>query len=407
MEENLEEKKHSIRKTNPKIYSIHSQKGGVGKTSIAIAIAGFEAIFNHKKVLLIDADLTGTSIKDILRREKKKSEKNPLTYTFNNKLILAAPDTFEKNTPIFAPKKGADSSFGLSKFYNKSEIEPKIYFSPSSPLYEDILEIIPLISQEDYLHFFRHRFEDIIVAAMNEGFEIIIIDLPPGFYGLSKNICDMMFDQIINKIEKDDDRNPEPTRMDKLFNSVQSNSEKTIESHVIFVTTADRTDYNACIPLFCSYMQKGNRNEKFRYKKLKKNEKNDRFTYTKLNGSVDFIFNKMKPTRKGEIVDELFAMKRILDNLSKDLDKSNDDIKNLPDVIQLLEQRNRELGAVSCKNIDDFSMKEILSVIRKIYETRNNGINVYEDGIIGWCMSIARTLNITDLVVENGKYKFK
>jgi len=79
------------------------------------------------------------------------------------------------------------------------------------------------------------------------------------------------------------------------------------------------------------------------------------------------------------------------------LDNSSHDIKNLLDVIQLLTQRFQELGAESCENIDDFSMEEILSVIRKIYENINNGKKVYEDGIIGWCISIARTLNITDL----------
>lgn len=33
----------------PRLYTIHSQKGGVGKTSVAIAIAGCAAIFHKKK----------------------------------------------------------------------------------------------------------------------------------------------------------------------------------------------------------------------------------------------------------------------------------------------------------------------------------------------------------------------
>lgn len=52
-------------KTFPRLYTIHSQKGGVGKTSIAIAIAGFAAIIHQKKALIIDADMTGVSLFDM------------------------------------------------------------------------------------------------------------------------------------------------------------------------------------------------------------------------------------------------------------------------------------------------------------------------------------------------------
>jgi hypothetical protein len=44
------------------IYSIHSQKGGVGKTSVALALASIMAKGYNKKVLIVDADMTGTSI---------------------------------------------------------------------------------------------------------------------------------------------------------------------------------------------------------------------------------------------------------------------------------------------------------------------------------------------------------
>jgi hypothetical protein len=41
MEGELKKSTQAKEKTYPKIYSIHSQKGGVGKTSIALAIAGW------------------------------------------------------------------------------------------------------------------------------------------------------------------------------------------------------------------------------------------------------------------------------------------------------------------------------------------------------------------------------
>ena len=94
MEEELEKNNQKRENTYPKIYSIHSQKGGVGKTSIALAIAGFEAVFNGKKVLLIDADLTGTSIKEVIDRKGNSEGKGQHKYVYINGLLLAVPNEF-------------------------------------------------------------------------------------------------------------------------------------------------------------------------------------------------------------------------------------------------------------------------------------------------------------------------
>ena len=78
----------------PRIYTLHSQKGGVGKTSIAIAIAGLAAFHNDKMTLIIDADFTGTSfldIPDMIVDDKKE---------YFNDFILAKPSKFEEYTPI-------------------------------------------------------------------------------------------------------------------------------------------------------------------------------------------------------------------------------------------------------------------------------------------------------------------
>jgi cellulose biosynthesis protein BcsQ len=104
MESELKKNNQGKEKTYPKIYSIHSQKGGVGKTSIALAIAGWEAERNKKKVLLIDADLTGTSIKEVVKRKKNEGKTKPPEYVYINKLILASPGDFGKYTPIISKK---------------------------------------------------------------------------------------------------------------------------------------------------------------------------------------------------------------------------------------------------------------------------------------------------------------
>lgn len=355
----------------PKIYSMHSQKGGVGKTSIAIAIAGLEAIFNGKKVLLIDADLTGTSIKDILVR---KDERDP--YKYINNVILAAPDDFVDYTSIISKgtKKKSSNLSGLHDFYYESEIDPKIFFSPSSPDYNDVLEIIPLISQEDYLHFFRHRIEDIIVTAINDGFEVIILDLSPGIHGLSKNICDMMFEQIIKR----EGENTEDTRLKSLFNSSHLNHGKTIEPHVVFVTTSDKPDYRALIPLFCDYIQQTH-------------EKENSFKYDELQGFVDIIFNRIK-SKEVESIDPPIVMGKILDDLEGNFINESER-KNLKDVIKLLRERAKKLGAVSCNNIPAFEMEKILLTIKNLYtsELGDKGAEAK------WCINISKTLNITDL----------
>jgi hypothetical protein len=379
MEVTLKNINHVEGKKNPKIYSIHSQKGGVGKTSIAIAIAGLEAIFNGKKVLLIDADLTGTSIKDVLER---KDEKAP--YKYINNVILAAPDEFMNYTPLITKRtKRKSTSRGLAGFYFETEINPKIFFSPSSPDYNDVLEIIPLISQEDYLHFFRHRFEDIIVTAFNDGFEVIIIDLSSGFHGLSKNICDMMLEQIIQQINKKEGRTTEDTRLDILFNSSPSNYGLTIEPRVVFVTTSDKPDYRGLVPLYCSYVQQTL-------------QKNNNFSYEKFQGTVDIIFNKLK-SKGGEPIDPPIAMGEILDDLENNF-KDYGEQNIFKNVIETLRKRTGYFGAYSCENIPPFRMEDVLRTIKNLSTPGKDdiGTQIRED-ISGWCINISKALTITSL----------
>lgn len=395
----MNSKGQSKGKKYPKIYSIHSQKGGVGKTSIAIAIAGLESIFNKKKVLLIDADLTGTSIKDILVRKISKDEKSPLTYTYINELILATPNDFGEYTLNISKKtRGkSKSSSGLHDFYYKSEIDPNIFFSPSSPAYSDVLEIIPLISQEDYLHFFRHRFEDIIVTAINDDdFEVIILDLSPGFHGLSKNICDMMFEQIVNKIKVEEKKETETPRLESLLNYSQPKGEKALDSRVLFVTTSDKPDYGALIPLFSSYMLDEHQKKSFYYKNSQPHEKKEKISFENLLGAVDFVFNKVK-SAEGEVLDPAKVMRKIFDDLYE-ISRNGDKKNNLPDVIGLIEERVKKLEAVSCENIPSFEMGGILPTIKKLYSTQKEGKEMPAvDGMAGWCINISKTLDITEL----------
>lgn len=51
---------------NFKILSIHSHKGGVGKTSLVLATA-INLVFEYgKKVIILDADFSGSSFSEII-----------------------------------------------------------------------------------------------------------------------------------------------------------------------------------------------------------------------------------------------------------------------------------------------------------------------------------------------------
>ncbi|GAH39136.1 unnamed protein product [marine sediment metagenome] len=77
------------------IYTIHSQKGGAGKTSIAIAIAGLSRIFHKRKTLIIDCDLTGTSIIDLFWGVDKNNKAKE-NFKYLNSLLLASPSVFNR-----------------------------------------------------------------------------------------------------------------------------------------------------------------------------------------------------------------------------------------------------------------------------------------------------------------------
>lgn len=56
----------SIQQVTPSRVDVLSVKGGVGKTTIAYSLAHAQATYSKRPVLLIDADLTGTCVGDLL-----------------------------------------------------------------------------------------------------------------------------------------------------------------------------------------------------------------------------------------------------------------------------------------------------------------------------------------------------
>jgi len=351
----------------PRIYTLHSQKGGVGKTSIAIAIAGLAAIHNDKKTLIIDADFTGTSfldIPDMIKDDKKE---------YFNDFILAKPSKFEEYTPITSVKTNAKIKESKNKFcWNVPEGDGKIFCMPGSVLVKDMKKIIPLISQEDHLRFFRHRLEDILVTATMAGFEVIIIDHSPGLLGLSKSSLFMVVDQAVSHFNEE--RHPHgPTRLDRLYRATKANNTR-ISAYAIFVTTFDPVDYRALFPSISYFLDKRgafNSSQDF-------------------HGHLDMIFNKA-PEQKafGQPFEALIEIPEVFEEI-----KTLPDDRNVhPELIKYFNDRAIEVGAKAAKHINDFDMAKILDTIKNL-KAKEKPEHAKRGKWEGWCMHVSETVRL-------------
>ena len=346
----------------PRIYTLHSQKGGVGKTSIAIAIAGLAAIHYDKMTLIIDADFTGTSfldIPDMIVDDKKE---------YFNDFILAKPSKFEDYTPITSVKTNEKIKRTRKKFcWNVPAGDGKIFCMPGSALVKDMQKIIPLISQEDHLRFFRHRLEDILVTATMAGFEVIIIDHSPGLLGLSKSSLFMVVDQAVSHFNKE--RHPHgPTRLDRLYRATATEADNTrISAYAIFVTTFEAVDYKALFPSLSYFL-----NEKGSFK----------FSQN-FHGHLDMIFNKAP----GQPFDATTEIPEVFEK-----------IKTLPDgrnvhntLIDYFDDRAKDVGAEAAEYIKGFDMARILGIIKNLKEKQNlESAAEWER----WCSHVSKTVRL-------------
>ena len=343
----------------PRIYTLHSQKGGVGKTSIAIAIAGLAAIHNDKKTLIIDADFTGTSfldIPDMIKDDKKE---------YFNDLILAKPSKFEKYTPITSDQANEKTEETKKKFcWNIPEGDGKIFCMPGSTLVKDMQKIVPLISQEDHLRFFRHRLEDILVTATMAGFEVIIIDHSPGLLGLSKSSLFMVVDQAISHFN--DERHPYgPTRLDRLYRAAAIDNTR-ISAYAIFVTTFEPVDYRALFPSLSHFLD----------------EKGSFESSQDFHGHLDMIFNKAH----GQPFDSTFEIPKVFEEIKRLPDGRNVH----PKLIKYFDDRAKEVGAEAAEYIKDFDMARILEVVKNLKAKEKPEYAKWEN----WCMHVSKTVRL-------------
>jgi hypothetical protein len=297
----------------PRIYTIHSQKGGVGKTSIALALAGMSAA-RDKKTLIIDGDMTGASIADIPGMTCEMSNNF-------NKLILAKPNEFCQLTKMWPSLIEGECSELELNFCRKVIGHDSVYFIPSSTGATDVETIVPLISQEDHLHFFRHRIEDILAAAIRSEFETIVLDHSPGMFGFSKTALQMCLEWGLEE-DKNDHRLrhllkgkwPEPSLQALLISS--------FEPH----------DYKAVLTSF-QHLIDGFKKDNGEYPK-------------ELAGNFRFVFNKAK--KVSDSVEELDKMFGIIGELS-------------PYLKETIRDHEKEFGPQLAPLIEGFDMGDIFS----------------------------------------------
>jgi hypothetical protein len=190
-------------------YSFHSVKGGVGKSTLSTFLAlGLARRHPKAQVVLIDLDLTGTSLSDVLplsaprwasdqlqlrsapdagflsaeETQRRMTERQPpdnlqLPY-LNDFLLLADPDW------------STDHDVVPSALMWRFDSGPQnLGVIPSSALPADLERVIPVIFDEEHAAFLEARIEVLLAALVpDEGERIVIIDTPPTIPGLSRSI---------------------------------------------------------------------------------------------------------------------------------------------------------------------------------------------------------------------------
>lgn len=318
----------------PRLYTIHSQKGGVGKTSIAIAIAGFAAIVHGKKALIIDADMTGVSLYDIPGWSHGKDPH------YLNEILLASPLRYES---ILDKNERGNNDKALCNYFHNVPSCENIKYIPASPCINDITCVVPLISQEDFHRFFRYRLEDIIAAAINSHFfEVIVIDNSPGLFGISKSTLKISFDG--------------PFKHASLH--------KELKTQAIIVTSTDPPDYLSLFPSLSNILLDSLNGRRYPFV---------------------LILNKIMASEGQR--DEVFLYGQLLDELSK---KSFTDGRELdPEFIKVVKASLTETGGLAAPHVEGFNIDSILQTIKSIKSTSSASGNFGR-----WCEEIGKACGL-------------
>lgn len=201
---------------NITLISLHSQKGGTGKTSIALNLALW-AKANGKNPLFIDADLSGTSVSDSLHFKVPVEPFQNIEDYFLEVGVKREPSEY------FAHASVTD---------RLSQVEHTIPVLLGKSQSAQIL--MPLVYKENHTNYLRMRLENLINSARKH-FQIdtIVIDNSPGTWGLSQATK-----AIIDRGE------------------LEINSDVKFHGRSILVSSADLNDVISCLNLLAKPAKK-------------------------------------------------------------------------------------------------------------------------------------------------------
>lgn len=196
-------------------YSVHSVKGGVGKSTLSTAIATTLARRHRDvEVYLVDMDLTGTSLGDALPLAAPSWSKGQVD-------LLRPPDgshSREETIARIERRQGgaheaellevpylndfllrADADWSTSQDVRYEALcwrldggPDNLRVLPSSALPGDLQRIIPVIFDEEYAAFLEQRVEALLAALVpDSGERIVVFDTPPTIPGLSRSVISL------------------------------------------------------------------------------------------------------------------------------------------------------------------------------------------------------------------------
>jgi cellulose biosynthesis protein BcsQ len=205
------------------LITVHSQKGGVGKTLISLYLARRMAedigtgVKTEKGLgtVLIDADLTGTSFVDFLPFSARKDDGTLYGPAETKELIKKRTDNKSNNirelhflndylqcTPPAYNNYKANKKLHQLLWKSSSDNFPqKLSVIPSSGCVDDVQRTLLNIFREDITGFIRSRMSELCIAIDEEN-DVIVIDSPPVLHGISKVIL-----QLHSELEKKEKRN--------------------------------------------------------------------------------------------------------------------------------------------------------------------------------------------------------
>jgi hypothetical protein len=205
-------------------YSFHSVKGGVGKSTLSVLTALGLAQRGGRRVTLVDMDLTGTSLADVLPLEAPAWEGQeasaPLELLKPPTGFLSLDETRERmelrdelaleaseaaHQPFGAPFLNDFLLFATPDWDEQREVDigamlwrlsggpgESLRVVPSSALPSDLNRTIPVIFDENHSGFLEGRLEYLLDALVpEEGEAVVVVDTPPTIPGLSRSVLSL------------------------------------------------------------------------------------------------------------------------------------------------------------------------------------------------------------------------